>query len=76
MEVHELKEVLDQRFDDLNKHLTSCFVNIDTKTMATDLEIKSIKETVISHDRWLWAMRGIVGIIVVLIGWLGIKIRF
>ena len=76
MEVHELKEVLDQRFIDLNTHLTTCFQNIETKTIATDLAIEKIDRKVSTHDHWLWFFRGTIAVIVFVVTWIGIKIRF
>ena len=64
MEVHELKDVINQRFEDLSKNLTSCFKFIDDKN------------TLISHDRWLWLMRGIGLVIITILSYMGIKIRF
>jgi hypothetical protein len=76
MEVHELKEVINQRFEDLSKNLTSCFKSIDDKNTLTDKEIAAIKNTLISHDRWLWLMRGIGLVLVTALSYIGIKIRF
>ena len=76
MEVHELKEVINQRFEDLSKNLTSCFKSIDDKNTLTDKEIAAIKNTLISHDRWLWLMRGIGLVIITILSYMGIKIRF
>jgi hypothetical protein len=58
VEVSELKEVIDQRFDALDRRLD----RVDAK--------------VTTHEHWLWAMRGIAVVLVIVAGWLGIKIRF
>jgi len=76
MEIHELRQVIDQRFEDLNKNLTTCFKSIDDKNVVTDKAIENLTHTVISHDRWLWAMRGIVTAIIIVMGWMGIKVKF
>jgi hypothetical protein len=58
VEVHELKEVIDQRFDALDRRLD----RVDAK--------------VTTHEHWLWAMRGIAAFLILLAGWIGVKIRF
>jgi hypothetical protein len=58
MEVSELKEVIERRFDALDKRLDRT------------------AELVITHDHWLWFLRGSVVIIIGIISWLGVKIRF
>ncbi len=75
MEVQELKEVIDQRFQDLHTTLATCFKGIDDKNTTTDKAIDDLKKTVISHDRWLWLLRGIGIVVVGLLSWIGIKIR-
>ena len=58
MEVIELKGMIEQRFDALDKRLDKLDVKVTT------------------HDHWLWAMRGVVSILLVISGWIGIKLRF
>lgn len=76
MEIQELKNYMDTKFEDLDKRLTVCFKSIDDKNIVTDKAIDEINRKVITHDHWLWAMRGIGAVIVTVLAVIGIKIRF
>ena len=66
MEVHELKNFMDQRFELLDRTLNSKFT-------AIDLCIEKLDKRVTIVDRWVWFMRGSVAIIAVLAGWIGFR---
>lgn len=68
MEVHELKEWMDDKFDTLDK-------NLGTRFSAVDACVEKLDKKVTSHDRWLWFLRGSVAVFVVILGLIGIKIR-
>jgi hypothetical protein len=68
MEVHELKEWMNERFESLDK-------NIDKRLTSVDSCIEKLDKKVTSHDRWLWFLRGAVAVFLVVISWIGIKIR-
>jgi len=76
MEVHELKEIIEDKFTDLDTRIGICFKNIDDKNTVTDKAIESLSRKVTTHEHWLWFMRGVGALIVILLGWIGVKIRF
>jgi len=68
MEVHELKEWMNERFITLDKNLDKRLSNVDNC-------VEKLDKKVTSHDRWLWFLRGAVGVFLVVLGLIGIKIR-
>lgn len=76
MEIQDLKEFVNEKFSDLDKHLTMCFKNIDDKNIITDAAIEKLDKKVNAHDHWLWFLRGAVAIFVIVTTWIGFKIRF
>jgi hypothetical protein len=76
MEIHELKDFMNEKFTDLDKRLTVNFKSIDAKAIATDKCIEALDAKVSSHEHWLWFMRGMGAIVLMFLGWIGVKIRF
>lgn len=76
MEVHELKEVIDDKFTSLKAGLDLAFKAIDVKSSITDLAIEKLDKKVTQHEHWLWFFRGALAIIAFILGVIGIKVRF
>ena len=64
MELLELKEYIQEKFEDQSARL---------EEIKGDL--KSLNGQVRSHDRWLWLIRGVGTVVVVMLGLIGIKVR-
>ncbi len=60
----ELKEWMQERFEGQNEQL---------KGIKDDLSI--LNRQVTSHDRWLWLLKGMGIIIILLLGFIGIKVK-
>ncbi len=60
----ELKEWMQERFEGQNEQL---------KGIKDDLSI--LNRQVTSHDRWLWLLKGMGIMIILLLGFIGIKVK-
>jgi hypothetical protein len=60
----ELKEWMQDKFESQNSQL---------KGIKDDLATLSCQVT--SHDRWLWLLKGMGAIIILLLGFIGIKVK-
>jgi len=68
MEVHELRDVINEKFDTLND-------NLKTRFTVVDACIEKLDTKVTSHDRWLWFLRGVAAVFAVALSLIGIKIK-
>jgi hypothetical protein len=69
MEVHELKEFMDDRFTEFEKRM---LLRCDAEHEC----LKNLKQEVRTHDRWLWLFRGVIIAITGALSYFGFKIRF
>ncbi len=60
----ELKEWMQERFEGQNEQL---------KGIKDDLS--TLNRQVTSHDRWLWLLKGMGTMIILLLGFIGIKVK-
>jgi len=54
--------------DELKEWMNSRFDNLDER-------FDKLNDKVTTHDRWLWLLRGIGVVLIIVLGFIGIKIR-
>ena len=54
--------------DELKEWMNSRFDNLDER-------FDKLNDKVTTHDRWLWLLRGIGVVLIIVLGFIGVKIR-